>query len=162
MTQKINIDKKEDEDIADKREIVLPVGDNKTETYTWGSFRKAVNEVLEKNNIEKDRQIEAWFFKGRELKSIETFYKEKGTDNKDNPLVDKLLAYLLQDVVKMNKDILFKKEEYHNMSSIRRDLSNSTPPKNIFKVLKIDEKALKEIQETEPPTPTDTAVTENG
>ena len=162
LTQKINIDKKEDEDIADKREIVLPVGDNKTETYTWGSFRKAVNEVLEKNNIEKDRQIEAWFFKGRELKSIETFYKEKGTDNKDNPLVDKLLAYLLQDVVKMNKDILFKKEEYHNMSSIRRDLSNSTPPKNIFKVLKIDEKALKEIQETEPPTPTDTAVTENG
>ena len=164
LTQKINIDKKEDEDIADKREIVLPVGDNKTETYTWGSFRKAVNEVLEKNNIEKDRQIEAWFFKGRELKSIETFYKEKGTDNKDNPLVDKLLAYLLQDVVKMNKDILFKKEEYHNMSSIRRDLSNSTPPKNIFDILniKIDENALEEVPKTENPTPTDTAVTENG
>ena len=166
LTQKINIDKKEDEDIADKREIVLPVGDNKTETYTWGSFRKAVNEVLEKNNIEKDRQIEAWFFKGRELKSIETFYKEKDTDNKDNPLVDKLLEQLS----KINKDIF--KQGYSDISSVHGDLSNSVSPKSIFEVLNIDKNALEKVQETENPTPTNAesapngqqtqAVTENG
>ena len=147
---------------ADGREIVLPFGNSKIKTYAWGSFRNAVNEVLEKNNIEEDRWVGAWFFKDEELDLINKFYENKdNTKLKPNPLVDKLLAYLLQDVVKMNKDILFK-TDYHNMSSIRKALSNSTSPKNIFKVLKIDEKALKEIQETEPPTPTDTAVTENG
>ena len=166
----MDINNSESAPVDDKRKIVLPV-ENGVETYTWDSFRKAINKVLEKNNIEEDRWIGAWFFKNKELDLIKEFYENKdeskgeskvNTKFKPNPLVDKLLAYLLQDVVKMNKDILFKKEEYHNMSSIRRDLSNSTPPKNIFKVLKIDEKALKEIQETEPPTPTDTAVTENG
>ena len=98
---------------ADGREIVLPFGNSKIKTYAWGSFRNAVNEVLEKNNIEEDRWVGAWFFKDEELRLIEKFYEGKDKTT-PNPLVDKLLAYLLQDVVKMNKDILFK-TDYHNM-----------------------------------------------
>ena len=162
----MDINNSESAPVDDKRKIVLPVKNNdgniEVKTYTWDSFRTAVNKVLEDNKIEEDRWVGAWFFKQGELDLIKKFYTNKdNTKLKPNPLVDKLLAYLLQDVVKMNKDILFE-EKYHNMSSIRKDLSNSTSPKNIFDVLKIDKSTLKEIQETEPPTPTDTAVTENG
>jgi len=164
--QYMDINNSESAPVDDKRKIVLPVKNNdgniEVKTYTWDSFRTAVNKVLEDNKIEEDRWVGAWFFKQGELDLIKKFYTNKdNTKLKPNPLVDKLLAYLLQDVVKMNKDILFE-EKYHNMSSIRKDLSNSTSPKNIFDVLKIDKSTLKEIQETEPPTPTDTAVTENG
>ena len=164
--QYMDINNSESAPVDDKRKIVLPVKNNdgniEVKTYTWDSFRTAVNKVLEDNKIEEDRWVGAWFFKQGELDLIKKFYTNKdNTKLKPNPLVDKLLAYLLQDVVKMNKDILFQ-GKYHNMSSIRKDLSNSTSPKNIFDVLKIDKSTLKEIQETEPPTPTDTAVTENG
>lgn len=169
----MDIDNSESAAKIDDKYIYLPVKDG-IRKCKWGKFRTAVNEVLEKNNIEEDRWVGAWFFKKDELKLIRTFYENKdNTKLKPNPLVDKLLAYLLQDVVKMNKDILFQ-GKYHNMSSIRKDLSNSNSPKNIFDILniKIDENALEEVPKTENPTPTNAesapngqqtqAVTENG
>ena len=144
-------------------DIYLPVKDG-IRKCKWNQFRKAINKVLKDNKIEEDRWVGAWFFKKDELKLIRTFYENKdNTKLKPNPLVDKLLAYLLQDVVKMNKDILFK-TDYHNMSSIRKDLSNSNSPKNIFDILniKIDENALEEVPKTENPTPTNAESAPNG
>ena len=159
----MDIDNSESAAKIDDKYIYLPVKDG-IRKCKWGKFRTAVNEVLEKNNIEEDRWVGAWFFKKDELKLIRTFYENKdNTKLKPNPLVDKLLAYLLQDVVKMNKDILFK-TDYHNMSSIRKDLSNSNSPKNIFDILniKIDENALEEVPKTENPTPTNAESAPNG
>lgn len=144
-------------------DIYLPVKDG-IRKCKWNQFRKAINKVLKDNKIEEDRWVGAWFFKKDELKLIRTFYENKdNTKLKPNPLVDKLLAYLLQDVVKMNKDILFK-TDYHNMSSIRKALSNSNSPKNIFDILniKIDENALEEVPKTENPTPTNAESAPNG
>ena len=144
-------------------DIYLPVKDG-IRKCKWNQFRKAINKVLKDNKIEEDRWVGAWFFKKDELKLIRTFYENKdNTKLKPNPLVDKLLAYLLQDVVKMNKDILFQ-GKYHNMSSIRKDLSNSNSPKNIFDILniKIDENALEEVPKTENPTPTNAESAPNG
>ena len=144
-------------------DIYLPVKDG-IRKCKWNQFRKAINKVLKDNKIEEDRWVGAWFFKKGELDLIEKFYTNKdNTKLKPNPLVDKLLAYLLQDVVKMNKDILFK-TDYHNMSSIRKDLSNSNSPKNIFDILniKIDENALEEVPKTENPTPTNAESAPNG
>ena len=159
----MDIDNSESAAKIDDKYIYLPVKDG-IRKCKWGKFRTAVNEVLEKNNIEEDRWVGAWFFKDEELDLINKFYEEKdNTKLKPNPLVDKLLAYLLQDVVKMNKDILFK-TDYHNMSSIRKDLSNSNSPKNIFDILniKIDENALEEVPKTENPTPTNAESAPNG
>ena len=144
-------------------DIYLPVKDG-IRKCKWNQFRKAINKVLKDNKIEEDRWVGAWFFKKDELKLIRTFYENKdNTKLKPNPLVDKPLAYLLQDVVKMNKDILFQ-GKYHNMSSIRKDLSNSNSPKNIFDILniKIDENALEEVPKTENPTPTNAESAPNG
>lgn len=144
-------------------DIYLPVKDG-IRKCKWNQFRKAINKVLKDNKIEEDRWVGAWFFKKDELKLIRTFYENKdNTKLKPNPLVDKLLAYLLQDVVKMNKDILFQ-GKYHNMSSIRKALSNSNSPKNIFDILniKIDENALEEVPKTENPTPTNAESAPNG
>ena len=164
----MDINNSESAPVDDKRKIVLPVKNNdgniEVKTYTWDSFRTAVNKVLEDNKIEEDRWVGAWFFKQGELDLIKKFYTNKdNTKLKPNPLVDKLLAYLLQDVVKMNKDILFK-TDYHNMSSIRKALSNSNSPKNIFDILniKIDENALEEVPKTENPTPTNAESAPNG
>ena len=122
----------------DERKITLPIDDGATKEYAWWRFRTAINDILSEKQIEEDRWVGEWFFKDSELKLIEEFYKsQESTKLKPNPLVDKLLAYLLQDVVKTDPSILFK-SEYHNMSSIRKALSASSEPKSIFEVLTIE------------------------
>ena len=57
-----------------------------------------------------------------------------------NPLADKLLVYLLQDVVKLSPEDLFKDKKYYNTSEIR----SAFPDTAINKIIKIDIKNLKQ------------------
>lgn len=127
--------------------------------YYWDKFREAINTKLEQN-YEEDRWIGSWFLTDEELDLIDQYYS--ATDAKkrvsmSNPLVDKLLAYLLQDVVKITPQDLFK-DGYHHLSSIRRALSPDSEVA-INDILDIDVTKLEEyIPETDD-TPADNADT---
>lgn len=118
-------------------------GKNTEGDYTWDSFRTAINNLLKNKGYEEDRWIGSYFFKDNELKAINEYMKEKTAEKRAvmiNPLADKLLVYLLQDVVKLSPEDLFKDKKYYNTSEIR----SAFPDTAINKIIKIDIKNLKQ------------------
>ncbi|GAA0778481.1 hypothetical protein GCM10008908_35500 [Clostridium subterminale] len=107
----------------------------KAKKVRWNIFRNYLNaEILE--IATEDKCIGAWYFKSNEFKQIEEYYNTDERDKKStmlNPLTDKLIIYLLNDVCRMNPSALFK-EEYLNMPSIRTALLNAIGLEEILNV----------------------------
>ena len=118
--------------------ICLPVLDSSTgsyvaSTFDWNTFRDSINAEILKEGFAEDRCIGYWFFSEDEMQDIEKYTKasvenRNGTGTHElstmqNPLVDKLFAYLLQDVFR-NTPASFFKEDIHTLSQIRQALKN--------------------------------------
>lgn len=118
--------------------ICLPVLDSSTgsyvaSTFDWNTFRDSINTEILKEGFAEDRCIGYWFFSENEMQDIEKYTKasvenRNGTGTHElstmqNPLVDKLFAYLLQDVFR-NTPASFFKENIHTLSQIRQALKN--------------------------------------
>lgn len=114
---------------------------------SWHEFRMAINNVILSTGRDEDRCIGPWFFSDDELQKIKKYTatnkfveNENGelirTDEMENPLVDKLLAYLRQDVFRMDSEALFTDDQGRcNMSTIRKKVEEDQP---ITEILKID------------------------
>lgn len=118
--------------------ICLPVLDRSASSYVattfdWNTFRDAINNKILEEGFAEDRCIGYWFFSEDEIRNIEKYTKASvemrngtGTHNlstMQNPLVDKLFAYLLQDVFR-NTPSSFFKENIHTLSQLRQALKN--------------------------------------
>lgn len=118
--------------------IYLPVFDPSTNSYAatafdWNTFRNSINTEILKDGFAEDRCIGYWFFSEDEMKNIEKYTKasveiRNGTgtymlSTMQNPLVDKLFSYLLQDVFR-NTPASFFKENIHTLSQLRQALKN--------------------------------------
>ena len=99
--------------------------------YDWNTFRTAINEAIINAGFAEDRCIGYWYFSEEELQAIEE-YTKASVENKNglsainlttlpNPLVDKLYAYLLQDVFR-NTPSSFFYDKFSNLSKIRLQL----------------------------------------
>jgi hypothetical protein len=119
-----------------------------TEKYfvSWDAFKKAINNVMDKNNIEEDRMIGAWYFKESEFKQIFEFTNSASIDRfqKTNPLCDKLFNYLRQDVFRNNPEAIFN-EKYTSLHKIRKAMNDGVAINNI---LKFDNDTITDIQKS--------------
>lgn len=84
----------------------------------WNDLRKAINEELEKFNINEDKLMGPYFLSEEEL----------AANNIDEIFKSKVLMYLFQDVLKHNKSILFQ-EGINTYSKLVRLYDNE---ENIF------------------------------
>ena len=127
-----------DSKAAFRPHICLPVLDSSTNSYSastfdWNTFRDSINTEILKEGFAEDRCIGYWFFSEDEMADIERYTKatveiRNGTGTYElstmqNPLVDKLFAYLLQDVFR-NTPASFFKENIHTLSQLRQALKN--------------------------------------
>ena len=127
-----------DSKVAFRPHICLPVLDSSTNSYIastfdWNTFRDFINTEILKEGFAEDRCIGYWFFSEDEMTDIEKYTKasveiRNGTGTYElstmqNPLVDKLFAYLLQDVFR-NTPASFFKENIHTLSQLRQALKN--------------------------------------
>lgn len=89
--------------------------------YDWDNFRKGINVFIGKY-FDEDKCIGPGYFSDEEMGFIGTYTDMivSGGDsvNLNNPLVDKLLSYLRQDVFRNNPKAFFE-DDFINMSSIR-------------------------------------------
>lgn len=125
-----------DPSCAFRPRICLPTynsGSSKIEAvdYDWNLFRTAINDSIINAGFAEDRCIGYWYFSEEELRAIEAYTKAT-VENKNglsannltalpNPLVDKLYAYLLQDVFR-NTPSSFFHDDFGNLSKIRQQL----------------------------------------
>lgn len=141
--------------------ICLPVLDDATGVYTafqadWNTFRNALNNRILDACFAEDRCIGYWFFKSEEMEEIARYTRasvdnRNGTGSHDlagipNPLVDKLLAYLVQDVFRHAPGTLFP-EGLGTLSRIRsvlRSLQFRGENMDIRSTLLLNEDALVE------------------
>lgn len=108
---------------------------SKDKDVRWNLFRHYLNMMI-LNIATEDKCIGAWYFKSNEFTQIEKYYHTDELQKKVimlNPLADKLLIYLLNDVCRMNPRALFK-EDYLDMPSIRTALQNSVGLEDILNI----------------------------
>lgn len=104
-----------------KRDENISIGKGKE--IRWNIFREYLNDQILSFATE-DKCIGAWYFKDEELKQIRDYFNSSKERLKMiNPLSDKLLIYLLNDVCRINPSLLFN-EEYSNMPNIRSALAS--------------------------------------
>lgn len=102
----------------------------------WDDFRQKLNDkILEATDGAEDKCIGAWYFSDEEFAQINKYFGEKDTDKRTymvNPLCDKLITYLRNDVFRYDPTSLFK-EECDNMPKIRLTLrTDGDGLKNVF------------------------------
>ena len=116
--------------------ICLPLLDNSSgqlsaARVSWDSFRTAINEKILDAGFAEDRCLGYWFFSEEELCAVEAYTRaavghKNGTGQFDltalpNPLVDKLFAYLIQDVFRNVPAGVFS-NGINSLSRVRRAL----------------------------------------
>ena len=135
--------------------ICLPWYNNTTNSFEavqfdWNAFRTAINEAILDAGFAEDRCVGYWFLSEQELKEIEAYTKaavenRNGTSTHDlsampNPLVDKLFAYLLQDVFR-NTPASFFTDDIRNLSRLRQALKMLTNTNSLQGVCRLDSAA---------------------
>lgn len=97
--------------------------DGEIKTILWDNLRKEINRVILEAGFDEDRCIGSWYFKDEEIQQINDYFTvtEEERRSKVNPLIDKLLYYLRQDVFRRNPSLIFSNEnnEGITMSAIR-------------------------------------------
>lgn len=134
-----------------KLDLFSVEGTNDIVSYSWDEFRNGINCIIE-TYFDEDRCIGPWYFSDNELNDISKyFYAVKNDGNLNNlvnPLVDKLLSYLRQDVFRNNpKDFFY--DDYLSMSKIRKAINEKTSLLKIIKMTSTDFVAFKENSENE-------------
>ena len=102
----------------------------------WDDFRQKLNDkILEATDGAEDKCIGAWYFSDEEFAQINKYFGEKDTDKRTymvNPLCDKLITYLRNDVFRYDPTSLFK-ADCVNMPKIRLTLrTDGDGLKNVF------------------------------
>lgn len=132
------------------------------EKYDWNSFRKEINRSIIEAGFEEDRCIGYWFFNKEEMRDIKIFteYSVKAYNGDQdaktklqqlsNPLIDKLLSYLKQDVFRVMPTGIFN-TEFKSLSSIRFALKNfefkGKTNITLKDILKLNENAFVKVSE---------------
>ena len=135
------------------------VHDGTPQYINWDVFRTAINNKILEYGLDEDRCIGPYYFSDGELEKIKKYTLEKNEVNKRdmvNPLVDKLLAYLKQDVFRMDDAEIFKSDNDKkcNMSALRRRVFNGDSIEDILNIdiasVEADEtlKKWKEVDES--------------
>lgn len=106
---------------AKSNKIIRLSGENGANDYNWDSFRQGINNLISKF-FDEDKCIGPGYFSDEELEYIKK-YTDAVIASDDltyinNPLVDKLLSYLRQDVFRNNPKVFFN-EDFISMSAIR-------------------------------------------
>lgn len=123
-------------------------------------FRRKINDVILTSGRDEDRCIGPWFFTDDELHKVSEYTRSDKFDKDEkghrirkeieNPLVDKLFAYLRQDVFRMDSDVIFKDDEGKcNMSTIRKMVADNKPISEILRI-DLEEKLWSEPEEDKP------------
>lgn len=129
-----------DEGNARPNKLTIPARDGKG-TILWENLRMAINTVILNNGFDEDRCIGSWYFSPAELDQINSYFNTTKDNRRNmvNPLIDKLLYYLRQDVFRRNPGIMFKTETDENpglsMSDLRRRVRQGEA---IDRILQID------------------------
>ena len=120
--------------------------------FDWNTFRTAINEAILDAGFAEDRCVGYWFLSEQEMKEIEAYTKaavenRNGANAHDlsampNPLVDKLFAYLLQDVFRNTPGSFFT-DDVHNLSRLRRALKILSNTKELQGVCRLNSTAYK-------------------
>lgn len=129
-------------DISGTEIAIALIHDKKLQYIKWDSFRAAINSVILSKGFDEDRCIGAWYLNDEELLQIDAYMMENILNNRrdmPNPLVDKLLAYLKQDVFRTNPSAIFKpttigSERLPSMSDLRKAVLEN---KNILDILTV-------------------------
>lgn len=115
-----------DIDDEKRQDSICLIHKNHAMEIKWNTFRKSINDYILANGFDEDRCIGPWFLSNDDLNKISIYTNVKVDENtrkpKENPLVDKLLAYLRQDVFRMGSNTLFKKDAKgrDDLSSIKK------------------------------------------
>ena len=115
----------------------------------WDALRTAINDVMDKNDIEEDRFVGPWYFKDEEYKEIERFTDkvENRMDDDNiwdlpNPICEKLFHYLRQDVFRHDPSAIFK-AEHMSLHKIRRAMcSEKVALNDILKLSDVDDSCI--------------------
>ena len=102
------------------------------ERLSWNKFRTAINDKLKKLDIEEDKLIGPRFLSHADIADADD---EKAGKKATSAVVDKLLAYIRQDVLKYNPHVFFR-EGYTTMTDIRNAFRNEAV--TIYDILDLD------------------------
>lgn len=113
---------KEDEQY---KRIIPEFKNDEGEEITWGVFQEAINNIINKELINygingEDKQLGKYFVKDEELKNKKKF-------------AYKVLMYLWDDVVKVNRNILFDTENYSTLDEVIEGFLDKNVGIKIFK-----------------------------
>lgn len=113
---------KEDEQY---KRIIPEFKNDEGEEITWGVFQETINNIINKELINygingEDKQLGKYFVKDEELKNKKKF-------------AYKVLMYLWDDVVKVNRNILFDTENYSTLDEVIEGFLNKNVGIKIFK-----------------------------
>ncbi len=103
---------------------------------SWDALKTAINDRIEQGgNVEEDRFVGPWFFNRTEIAQITRFtdaqFDKRGT--MPDPITNKLLQYLRQDVARNDPTKLFH-DEYLSMRKIREGMLNGVGLNEILKL----------------------------
>ena len=150
---------------ANRPFISLPNCSNPTnvraENYDWNTLRKAINKVILDAGFDEDRCIGYWFFSEEELVSIETHTTAvvkvysgdvdaaRQLNMLPNPVVDKLLSYLRQDVFRNIPNVCFN-DDCKTLSAMRHamnclEIGSRKPVGLVGNILLLSESALQPV-----------------
>lgn len=113
---------KEDEQY---KRIIPEFKNDEGEEIIWGVFQETINNIINKELINygingEDKQLGKYFVKDEELKNKKKF-------------AYKVLMYLWDDVVKVNRNILFDTENYSTLDEVIEGFLNKNVGIKIFK-----------------------------
>ena len=115
--------------------------DGSMKLVLWENLRVEINRIILENGFDEDRCIGSWYFKDEEINQINGYFAESDSEKRramTNPLIDKLLYYLRQDVFRRNPEKMFKPEEEKRsgitMSDLRRRVRANEAIDNILNI----------------------------
>lgn len=117
---------------SSEKDGTITIGNGKN--VRWNIFRSFLNEKI-LNIATEDKCIGAWYFSDIEMEQISEYYNAPVEERATmlNPLADKLLVYLLNDICRMDPSALFK-SGYANMPSIRSGMKSGICLEDILNI----------------------------
>ena len=129
---------------------------SKSRAIRWNVFRNKLNYAIMNNaHATEDKCIGAWYYKDEEFEQIKNYFEANQNERLTmiNPIADKLLIYLLNDICRIDPTVLFK-AEYDNMPKIREALSGGVGLEDILdldweEIISLDNEWRKEVAKKE-------------
>ena len=120
--------------------LCLPKKDGSMGKVSWENLRSKINDIILKCGFDEDRCIGTWYFTNEELARINAYYELSREERRNaiNPLIDKLLYYLRQDVFRRNPKLMFQTNDGEDggitMSDIRRRIRENETIETILNI----------------------------